>query len=319
MKNIDAEFPLGLFCVVTGVSGAGKSTLVEQTLYPALARRKRNEGARPLPHDDCLGTGAIDDVLLVDQSPVGRSPRSNPVTYVKAFDAIREVFTTTLQARTRNYGARHFSFNVEGGRCEHCKGDGFIEIDMQFLPNVFMPCPQCRGKRYKPEVLEATYRGRSIADVLEMTVREAFGFFRGQTKLQGRLKPLLDVGLDYLPLGQGAQTLSAGESQRLKLAVHLSGKRRGRTLFIMDEPTTGLHFADVTKLLDCFEGLVAVGHSLIVIEHNLQLIKAADWVIDLGPGAAEAGGKVVIAGTPETVAACEQSVTGWHLKETLTR
>jgi len=317
LKNATAEFPLGVFCLVSGVSGSGKSTLVEDTLYRAICRRKHKDAPKPCPYDDVFGDGQIDDVVLVDQSPIGRSPRSNPVTYIKAFDAVRAVFADTVSARTHNYGAGHFSFNVDGGRCSACRGDGFIEIDMQFLADVYMKCPQCGGKRYKKEILDVTYRGRNIAEVLEMTVREACLFFRGQRKVQAKLKRLIDVGLDYLRLGQPANTLSAGEAQRLRLAGYVSGAKRGRTLFILDEPTTGLHFSDVAQLIDCFEALVAVGHSLIVVEHNLQIMKAADYIIDLGPGAAERGGEVVVQGTPEEVAQCQRSVTGRFLAEVL--
>jgi len=258
-------------------------------------------------------------VMLVDQSPIGRSPRSNPVTYIKAFDEIRAVFADTLEARTHNFTAGQFSFNVDGGRCTQCEGDGYLQIDMQFLADVFMKCPSCQGKRYRKEILKVHYRGRSIADVLEMTVREAFAFFRGLPKVQARLKQLIDVGLDYLRLGQPANTLSGGEAQRLKLAAYMSSAKRSRTLFILDEPTTGLHFADVTQLLDCFEGLLSVGHSLIVVEHNLQLMKSADYIIDLGPGAAEQGGQIVAAGTPEEVAQNPQSATGRLLAATFAR
>lgn len=317
LKNLTVEFPLGVLCVVTGVSGAGKSTLVEDTLYPALCRRKKLEAPKPAPYDDVLGDGQIDDVLLIDQSPIARSPRSNPVTYIKAFDEIRNVFANVLEARTRNYTASHFSFNVEGGRCNACQGDGYQQIDMQFLADVYVRCPQCQGKRYRKEILDIHYRGRSIADVLEMTAREAFSFFRGQTKVQAKLKPLLDVGLDYLRLGQPANTLSGGEAQRLKLASFLSSARRARTLFLLDEPTTGLHFADVTQLLDCFDALIGVGHSLIVVEHNVQLMRAADYLIDLGPGAGDEGGEVIACGTPEEVAACPHSATGAVLRQTL--
>ena len=315
LKNLNVDFPLGVLCLVTGVSGAGKSTLVQETLYGALCRRKRKESPNPYPFDEIVGDGQIDDVLLVDQSPIGRSPRSNPVTYVKAFDPIREVFAGTVEARTHNYSASHFSFNVEGGRCEACGGDGHVQIDMQFLPDVYMKCAQCGGTRYRKEILSVTYRGRNIAEVLEMTVREAFSFFRGQMKVQAKLKQLIDVGLDYLRLGQPATTLSSGEAQRLKLAAYMSAATRNRTLFLLDEPTTGLHFADVVKLLDCFDALLAVGHSLIVVEHNLQLMKAADWIIDLGPGAADAGGEIVVQGTPETVSECEASATGQYLRQ----
>jgi excinuclease ABC subunit A len=317
LDHLTVEFPLGVLCVVTGVSGSGKSTLVQDTLYGALCRRKRKNGPKPLPFEDILGDGQIDDVVLVDQSPIGRSPRSNPVTYIKAFDQIREVFASTVTARTHNYGAGHFSFNVDGGRCPACQGDGYLEIDMQFLADVYMKCEQCKGTRYRQEILEVTYRQRNIAEVLEMTVREAFAFFRGQAKVQAKLKRLMDVGLDYLRLGQPANTLSTGEAQRLKLASYLSASKRNRTLFILDEPTTGLHFSDVVRLMDCFDSLLSVGHSLIVVEHNVQLMKAADYLIDLGPGAAGQGGHVVAHGTPEEVARQPDSVTGQFLAREL--
>ncbi|MBP85487.1 MAG: excinuclease ABC subunit A [Planctomycetaceae bacterium] len=317
LKNLSVEFPLGVLCLVTGVSGAGKSTLVQDTLYGAVCRRKRKTAPKPLAYDDVYGDGQIDDVILIDQSPIGRSPRSNPVTYVKAFDEIRAVFADTIEARTHNYSASHFSFNVDGGRCIGCKGDGFVEIDMQFLADVYMRCDQCGGTRYRGEILDVLYRGRNIADVLEMTVREAFSFFRGQTKVQGKLKRLIDVGLDYLRLGQPANTLSAGEAQRLKLASYISTAKRNRTLFIMDEPTTGLHYSDIVQLLDCFDALLSVGHSLIVVEHNLQMMKSADYIIDVGPDAADDGGEIVVQGTPEKVARCGESVTGGFLAEAL--
>lgn len=317
LKNITVSFPLGVLCLVTGVSGAGKSTLVQDTLYRALCRRKRKDAPKTYPCDDVYGDGQIDDVVLVDQSPIGRSPRSNPVTYIKAFDQIRAVFADTVVARTHNYKASHFSFNVDGGRCEACKGEGYVEIDMQFLPDVYMKCSQCGGSRYRKEILEVTYRNRNIAEVLEMTVRGAFSFFRGQTKVQTKLKQLIDVGLDYLRLGQPATTLSSGEAQRLKLAAYMSGASRNRTLFLLDEPTTGLHFSDIVQLLDCCEALLAVGHSLIVIEHNLQMMKAADYIIDLGPGAADKGGQVVAEGPPEMIAQSDQSITGAYLRQAL--
>ncbi len=242
--------------------------------------------------------------------PVGRSPRSNPVTYINAFDQIRSVFADTIEARTNNFGPGHFSFNVDGGRCEQCRGEGQIAIDMQFLADVYMRCSQCHGDRYRREILQVKYRGRSIAEVLDLTVAEAFSFFRGQRKVQTRLKLLSDVGLDYLRLGQPANTLSGGESQRLKLAGHLALARRGRGLFVLDEPTAGLHFSDIVKLLDCFDSLLAVGHSLLVVEHNVQLVKAADYVIEIGPGAADRGGQIVVCGTPEQIAQNSQSATG---------
>jgi excinuclease ABC subunit A len=324
LQNVTVEFPLGILCLVTGVSGAGKSTLVDKTLYPAVARRaKKSDDATdvpiPLSYDDMLGTGQLEDAILIDQSPIGRSPRSNPATYIKAFDPIRILFAEQIDARTRNLSAGHFSFNVDGGRCDTCHGDGFLAIDMQFMADVYMRCPACQGRRYSRPVLEVKYRGRNIAEVLDMTAREAFTFFRGQRKVQAKLKILLDVGLDYLLLGQPATTLSGGEAQRLKLAAHLAAKRRGRTLFILDEPTTGLHFSDIVQLVDCFDALLVVGHSLIVVEHNLQLMKVADWIIDLGPGAADEGGRVVVTGTPEEVAECKESATGSALKHAFAR
>jgi excinuclease ABC subunit A len=318
LKNITVEFPLGVLCLVTGVSGAGKSTLVQDTLYAALRRRMQKETtAKPIDYDDVYGDGQLNDVIMVDQSPIGRSPRSNPVTYIKAFDEIRAVFAETVEARTRNLDAGQFSFNIDGGRCPICHGDGYLEIDMQFLADVYMKCPECQGQRYRREILDVKYRGRNIADVLDLTVREAFTFFRGHTKVQVRLKRLIDVGLDYLRLGQPANTLSGGEAQRLKLAGYMSATKRSRSLFLLDEPTTGLHFQDVVQLIDCFDALLAVGHSLIVVEHNLQLMKAADYIIDLGPGAADEGGRVVIQGTPEMVARSNESLTGRFLREAL--
>ncbi|OHB76787.1 MAG: excinuclease ABC subunit A [Planctomycetes bacterium RBG_16_64_10] len=309
LKNITVRFPLRVLCVVSGVSGAGKSTLVQETLVPALGRRLHQDGPKPYPYDELLGDGQLDDLVMIDQGAVGRTPRSNPVTYIKAFDEIRTVFSNTVEARTNNFGPGHFSFNVDGGRCDSCHGDGQIAIDMQFLADVYMKCSQCQGRRYRRDILRVKYRGLSIADVLALTVREAWAFFRGHPKVQSRLQQLIDVGLDYLRLGQPAKTLSGGEAQRLKLAGHLSTTRRGRTLFVLDEPTTGLHFADVVKLLDCFDALLSVGHSLIVIEHNVQIMQAADYLIDMGPGAAADGGQIVACGTPEQVAQQAGSAT----------
>jgi excinuclease ABC subunit A len=321
LKNLTVEFPLGVLALVTGVSGAGKSTLVQKTLYPALAAQlaKKKDadtssmGKDALPFDNVLGAGQLEDVVLIDQAPIGRSPRSNPLTYIKAFDLIRAVFAEQPDAKARNFTAGDFSFNVAGGRCEACEGAGYIAIDMQFMADVYMRCSECGGKRYRRAVLDVKYRGVDISEVLEMTAREGFTFFRGHKKIQSRLKHLIDVGLDYLRLGQPATNLSGGEAQRLKLAAYLLAKRNGRTLFVLDEPTTGLHFSDIVRLLDCFEALLDIGHSLIIVEHNLQLMKAADFIIDLGPGAAEEGGRVVVAGTPEEVAACADSATGRFL------
>lgn len=326
-EGVDVEFPLGVLTVVTGVSGAGKSSLVRRTLFPALEERlhdgstsePRHEADRPLAYDDLLGWKQLDDVVLVDQTPISRSPRSNPVTYVKAMDPIRALFADLPDAKARGFTASHFSFNVDGGRCEACQGAGHVEIDMQFLADVTMRCRECDGRRFRDEVLEVTYRDRNISEVLEMTVHEALRFFRGETKVQQRLRPLIDVGLDYLQLGQPASTLSGGEAQRLKLAGRLSAKSSGRTLFLLDEPTTGLHFSDVEQLIDCFNALVDVGHTLVVIEHNVPMMMAADWLIDLGPGAADEGGSVVAQGTPEAVAACEASCTGRVLAEAFAR
>ncbi|RUL82172.1 excinuclease ABC subunit A [Tautonia sociabilis] len=310
LKDVDVSFPLGLICVVTGVSGSGKSTLVDQTLYPALLRRLKGGHEPAEPHRELLGTGAIDDVVLVDQSPIGRSARSNPVTYLKAFDEIRRAFAGTHEARLRDYGPSRFSFNVSGGRCEACEGNGYQIIDMQFLTDVMVRCPECRGTRFRAETLEVTYRGKNIAEVLDLTVREAFAFFKNRPKVQEKLRPLMEVGLDYLRLGQPASTLSGGEAQRLKLASYLptSGasatrkSARPATLFLLDEPTTGLHPSDVLTLIDCLNTLADLGHSLIVVEHNPELMLCADWIIDLGPGAGSDGGRVVAEGPPEEVA-----------------
>jgi len=255
--------------------------------------------------------------VLVDHQPIGKTPRSNPVTYIKAFDEIRKAFASTLDARLRNCGPGRFSFNVEGGRCEACQGNGYVAVDMQFLADVMMRCSECGGKRFRAETLDIKFRGKTIADVLELTVREAFTFFRQHDKVQARLKMLIDVGLDYLRLGQPANTLSGGEAQRLKLAGYMSASKRSRCLFLLDEPTTGLHFSDILQLLDCFATLVTIGHSLIVVEHNLEVMKAADYVIDLGPGAGEEGGRIVAQGTPEQILRASGSETGRFLRAAL--
>ena len=317
LKNVAARFPLGVLAVVTGVSGSGKSTLVEQTLYPALCRALKQPcgTTAAAPFDRLEGAELLGQVVLVDQSPVRRSSRSNPVTYVKAFDEIRRLFAATNEARLRNLTAAAFSYNAAaGGRCPRCAGRGSLEIQMQFLADVSITCPECNGTRFKREILEIKYRGFNIDEVLNLTVREAFAFFRGQRKLQRSLSHLKDVGLDYMPLGQPAATLSGGEAQRLKIAAHLAESFKTRTLFLIDEPTTGLHPADVAKLLDCFAKLLMVGHSLVVVEHNLDIIKSADWVIDLGPEAADQGGQVVATGTPEQIAAAAHSITGRSLR-----
>ncbi len=315
LQDIDVEFPLGLLCLVTGVSGSGKSSLVQDTLYGAIRQRKSGETAKPLPFKSISGLSQIDDCMLIDQSPISRSPRSAPVTYVKAFDPIRKVFAETVDARTRNYGPGHFSFNSDKGQCRNCEGAGVLQIDMQFLADVSMQCPECRGTRYRDEILNIHYRDRSIAEVLDMTVQEAYAFFRGHDKVRERLKRMVDVGLQYIKLGQPATTLSSGEGQRLKLAAFLASASRRRTLFILDEPTTGLHFADIIRLVDCFDALLADGHALIVVEHNAMLMQAADYLIDLGPGAADEGGKVVATGTPAEVEKVNQSRTAAVLRE----
>jgi excinuclease ABC subunit A len=317
LKNVTVQFPLNCLCVVSGVSGSGKTSLVQDTLHGALCDRKQRPVEGALPYDAVFGDSSIDEVVLVDQSPIGRTARSNPVTYIGAFDDIRRVFAETVDAKTRNIKVGKFSFNVAGGRCDKCQGDGQLTVDMKFMTDVHIRCDQCRGTRYRDEVLAVRHRGKNIADVLAMTAKEAFPFFRGQPKVQYQLKALIDVGLGYLQLGQPATMLSSGEAQRLKLAKYLTGAKSKRALFLMDEPTTGLHMSDVVRLADCFAMLVSVGHSLIVVEHNLQLMQYADWIIDLGPGASAAGGHVVAEGTPEQIAASEHSVTGRYLKERL--
>jgi excinuclease ABC subunit A len=315
LKNVDVMVPLGVFCCVTGVSGSGKSTLVNETLHHAVANRLHQAKLRPGAHDGIDGLGQIDKIINIDQSPIGRTPRSNPATYTGVFDHIRQLFTQTQESRARGYKPGRFSFNVKGGRCEVCKGDGQIKIEMHFLPDVYVPCEQCHGKRYNRETLEVRFKGKSIADVLEMAVEEAVEFFENVPKIARRLRTLHDVGLDYIRLGQPATTLSGGEAQRIKLATELSKVATGDTLYILDEPTTGLHFADVQRLLDVLGRLVDAGNSVVVIEHNLDVIKTADWLVDLGPEGGEAGGEIVATGTPEEVAAVAGSYTGRFLAE----
>ncbi len=315
LQNIDVDFPLGVLCLVTGVSGSGKSSLVQDTLFGAVAKRKSGQQVSSLPFETITGLSQIDDCMLIDQSPISKSPRSCPATYVKAFDPIRKVFADTVDARTRNYGPGHFSFNSAKGQCSGCEGAGVLEIDMQFLADVSMQCPTCRGSRYREDILDVHYRDRSIADVLDMTVGEAHSFFRGYEKVQSRLKRMIDVGLQYIKLGQPATTLSSGEGQRLKLAAFLATASRRRTLFILDEPTTGLHFADIVRLVDCFDALLADGHGLVVVEHNSMLMQAADYLIDLGPGAGDEGGQVVATGPPQELSKHTASQTGMILRE----
>jgi excinuclease ABC subunit A len=317
LKDIDVEFPVGKFVAVTGVSGSGKSTLVNEIVYKALANRLHRMRVKPGDHDAVEGIDCFDKVIDIDQSPIGRTPRSNPATYTKLFDQIRELYSQTPDAKVRGYKPGRFSFNVRGGRCETCKGDGTIKIEMHFLPDVYVPCETCGGKRYNRETLEVRFKGKSIADVLEMSVEEALGFFAKIPKIRRRLQTLHDVGLDYVKLGQPATTLSGGEAQRVKLSSELSKVATGRTLYILDEPTTGLHFADIEKLLEVLQRLVDAGNTVLVIEHNLDVIKQADWIVDLGPEGGEAGGEVIAAGTPEQVAEVEDSYTGQFLRELL--
>ena len=317
LKGIDVEIPLNTLTCVTGVSGSGKSTLVHDVIYAAI---KRAKGAWDKPvgaHDHLEGSELVTDVTLVDQAPIGRTPRSNPVTYLKAFDPIRELFSKTKGARANGLRASHFSFNVPGGRCDGCDGEGVVRVEMQFLADVFVPCDQCEGRRYKPQVLEVHYRGRSVYEVLNMTVCQALAFFRGSPKVVRRLQVLDEIGLGYLRLGQPATTLSGGEAQRIKIAAHLSSRKTDRTLYILDEPTTGLHFDDIAKLLAAFRKLLQAGNSLLVIEHNLDVIKTADWIIDLGPEGGEAGGRIVAEGTPEQIAMDDASLTGRYLRPML--
>ena len=313
LRELDVAFPLGEFVAVTGVSGSGKSTLVTDILQKALARRLHGAKERPGAHDRITGLDEIDKVIEIDQSPIGRTPRSNPATYVGLFTPIRELFAATQEARLRGYAAGRFSFNVKGGRCETCSGDGILQIEMQFLPDVYVPCETCQGKRYNREALEVTWKGMTIADVLELQVEDALERFSAVPAIRNRLKTLSEVGLGYLRLGQAATTLSGGEAQRIKLATELARRSTGRTMYILDEPTTGLHFADVERLLHVLHRLVEGGNSVIVIEHNLDVIKTADWVIDLGPDGGSRGGELIAEGTPEQVAKVKRSHTGRYL------
>ncbi len=318
LKKVDVKVPLGVMTCVTGVSGSGKSTLVNEVLYKAVANRLHRARQRPGAHTAVLGLDEVDKIIAIDQSPIGRTPRSNPATYTGLFDVIRDLFSKTPEARARGYKPGRFSFNVKGGRCEVCRGDGQIKIEMHFLPDVYVPCEQCHGKRYNRETLEVRFKGRTIADVLDMPVEEAVEFFQHIPKVHRRLETLRDVGLGYIRLGQPATTLSGGEAQRVKLATELSKIATGRTLYILDEPTTGLHFADVQRLLEVLQRLVDAGNSIVVIEHNLDVVKTADRIIDMGPEGGEEGGTVVVTGTPEEVAATPGSHTGAFLAELVT-
>ena len=319
LKNIDAAIPLGLFTVVTGVSGSGKSSLVNEIVHKTLARDLNRAKVKPGLCDGVEGLDHLDKVIAIDQSPIGRTPRSNPATYTGAFDLIRSLFAETMDAKARGYKAGRFSFNTKGGRCEACNGDGIIKIEMHFLPDVYVPCEVCKGQRYNRETLEVRYKGKNIADVLDMTVEEAVEFFGPLPRIENKIRTLYDVGLGYIKLGQPSTQLSGGEAQRIKLATELSRRGTGRTVYILDEPTTGLHTADVERLIDILQKLTDQGNTVIVIEHNLDVIKTADYIIDLGPEGGDKGGTIVAAGTPEEIAACPASHTGQFLKKALER
>ncbi len=317
LKNIDVSIPLGLFTCVTGVSGSGKSTLVNDIINTALAHDLNGAKAKAEGYRAITGLEYLEKVIDIDQSPIGRTPRSNPATYTGLFNLIRELFAQTPEAKAKGYKLGRFSFNVKGGRCESCQGDGIIKIEMHFLPDIYVPCEVCKGKRYNRETLDVTYKGKNIADVLDMTVDEAAEFFANLPAIHRKLTVLQDVGLGYIHLGQPATTLSGGEAQRVKLATELSRRSDGKTFYILDEPTTGLHTADIQKLLDVLNRLVKAGDTVLVIEHNMDVIKCADYIIDLGPEGGSRGGTVIATGTPEEIAACGHSYTGQFLKEYL--
>ena len=317
LKNINVKFPLGVFTCVTGVSGSGKSTLVNEVLYKRVAKELNGSNEKPGKCKEVKGLENIDKIINIDQSPIGRTPRSNPATYTGVFDSIREIFATTNEAKLRGYEKGRFSFNMPGGRCEACSGDGILRIEMHFLPDIYVPCEVCKGKRYNRETLEVKYKGKTIADVLDMTVEEALVFFENVPKIKQKIQTLNDVGLGYIKLGQPSTTLSGGEAQRVKLATELSKKATGKTLYILDEPTTGLHIADVHRLVDILQRLVDTGNSIIVIEHNLDLIKTADHIIDLGQEGGDNGGEIITVGTPEQIVKNDRSYTGKFLKKYL--
>ena len=317
LKNISVKFPLGVFNCVTGVSGSGKSTLVNEILYKTITKQLNGSNEKPGKCKEVVGIDKIDKIINIDQSPIGRTPRSNPATYTGVFDTIRDIFANTNEAKLRGYQKGRFSFNVQGGRCEACNGDGLIKIEMHFLPDIYVPCEVCKGKRYNHETLEVKYKGKTIADVLDMTVEEALDFFSNIPKIKQKIQTLYDVGLGYIKLGQPSTTLSGGEAQRVKLATELSKRATGKTLYILDEPTTGLHIADVHRLVDILQRLVDTGNTIIVIEHNLDLIKTADYIIDLGPEGGDGGGEIVAVGTPEQICKNDRSYTGKFLKKYL--
>ena len=317
LKNIDVKFPLGVFTCVTGVSGSGKSSLVNEILYKSLAKKLNRARTIPGEHKEILGMEQLDKVINIDQSPIGRTPRSNPATYTGVFDQIRDLFAATADAKARGYKKGRFSFNVKGGRCEACSGDGIIKIEMHFLPDVYVPCEVCQGKRYNRETLEVKYKGKSIYDVLDMTVEEAVKFFENVPSIRRKIETLYDVGLSYIRLGQPSTTLSGGEAQRVKLATELSRRSTGKTIYILDEPTTGLHFADVHKLIEILQRLSEGGNTVVVIEHNLDVIKTADYIIDIGPEGGDRGGTVIAKGTPEEIAKSPISYTGKYVEKYL--
>ncbi|HEY0101914.1 MAG TPA: excinuclease ABC subunit A, partial [Brevundimonas sp.] len=319
LKSVTGEIPAGLFTCVTGVSGGGKSTFTIETLYKAAARRLHNASDAPAPFDRIEGLEMFDKVIDIDQSPIGRTPRSNPATYTGAFGPIRDWYAGLPESKARGYGPGRFSFNVKGGRCEACQGDGLIKIEMHFLPDVYVTCDVCKGKRYNRETLEIVFKGKSISDVLDMTVEEAASFFKAVPSIRDKMLTLNRVGLGYVKVGQSATTLSGGEAQRVKLSKELSKRATGKTLYILDEPTTGLHFEDTRKLLEVLQELVENGNTIVVIEHNLDVIKVADWLLDFGPEGGDGGGEIVAVGTPEQVAANPKSWTGKYLKEVLDR
>ena len=317
LKNVSVDFPLGKLILVTGVSGSGKSSLINEILYKGAAAKTQRLKERPGKHDEILGLEQIDKVVDIDQSPIGRTPRSNPATYTGVFDMIRDVYALTPEAKARGYSKGRFSFNVKGGRCEACKGDGIIKIEMHFLPDVYVPCEVCKGERYNRETLQVKYKGKSISDVLSMNVEEALEFFENIPKIKRKLETLSEVGLAYITLGQPSTQLSGGEAQRIKLATELSKRATGKTLYILDEPTTGLHVDDVKKLIEVLQKLVDGGNTVVVIEHNLDVIKTCDHIIDLGPEGGDKGGSVLIEGTPEEIIKCKDSYTGYFLKKYL--
>jgi excinuclease ABC subunit A len=317
LKNIDVTFPLGVMTCVTGVSGSGKSSLVNEILYKSLAKKLNRARIIPGKHKAIEGPEQLDKIIAIDQSPIGRTPRSNPATYTGVFDLIRDLFASTSDAKAKGYSKGRFSFNVKGGRCEACSGDGIIKIEMHFLPDVYVPCEVCGGKRYNRETLDVKYKGKNIYDVLNMTVEEALKFFENVPSIARKIATLNDVGLSYIRLGQPSTELSGGEAQRIKLATELSKRGTGKTIYILDEPTTGLHFADVHKLIEILRKLSEGGNTVVVIEHNLDVIKTADYLIDIGPEGGEKGGTIIAQGTPEEVAECPSSYTGYYVKRYL--